>query len=252
MSSEPSSLVDLAVNVRTLVESIGQARFDDFIEDWFREYLDALRAATEDPKVEPLLLPLPLNQHDEGSPDPPELRQRSLAERVVVLAVLHNLYVRDGVPLLAKPSPQEPVRFSVWKLLLENPFTDDDVSTLRYILDQVAAELSPAESAGASEYRPKKDIGQVFGFRSDKQLEWFLRRHPEIRTTRPLTRKDTRHPKRLNIHAGDIVQALAKDDSIDREEIAARVESSIRQLDLAERSEKSVLKAFGISKQLGR
>jgi hypothetical protein len=56
----------------------------------------------------------------------------------------------------------------------------------------------------------KKEVKAIFAM-SDKEVDGFLAKHPEIRTLRPKTRAGKPHPRRLRVHILDFAKAIGRD-----------------------------------------
>ena len=57
----------------------------------------------------------------------------------------------------------------------------------------------------------KTAVRKVFAL-TDKKINGFLAKHPEIRTLRPKTQKGKPHPRRLKVHIVNFVKAIRHDD----------------------------------------
>jgi hypothetical protein len=69
-------------------------------------------------------------------------------------------------------------------------------------------------------YRPRGELAKYLG--SDKRLRYLLDQDPSIRRRRPPTKQGELHPRRMLVHAAELIAALARRDTLDRRGIEKR------------------------------
>jgi hypothetical protein len=87
---------------------------------------------------------------------------------------------------------------------------------------------------------------RIFGFRTPKELDWFLKKHPEVQQDRPLTKAGTPHKRRRTVSVLGLSRAIAQDDKILSDPARRRrMESRLHKASLGKRLEDEALAYLG-------
>jgi hypothetical protein len=96
-------------------------------------------------------------------------------------------------------------------------------------------------------YMPAKEVEHIFFGGRAKRRKAFLRKHPAVRTQRPMTKDGQPHRRRLNIHVLDFMQALRQDEYFANDpSIRKRIERNLQRAEINERLANATNTFFGI------
>jgi len=108
-----------------------------------------------------------------------------------------------------------------WDTRIVNPPAEWRVANFHAIAEMVEEEAQAIQTAAEPDddasYRPKSEARSMFGFTSEREFSSFLKRH-KIRTQKPIAKSTGKpHPRRLNVHIGDVAEAKAREsDPLDQ------------------------------------
>jgi hypothetical protein len=124
------------------------------------------------------------------------------------------------------------------RLLLK--VADDDGTRLARFLPGLSRPTVPQPT-----FRPAKEVRDVFGFKTQKQLDCFLERHAEVKQMRPLTRGGTENQRRRMIDVLGMVRAISTDTAIMGDSRRrARMEARLKAAQLTQQLEAEALAMF--------
>lgn len=138
-----------------------------------------------------------------------------------------------------------------WRQALDGLPAIDAGTLIAWIKHEAArgAAVAPPKDQGGGDdreeyYLPAKKIKDIF-FLTSKKLQVFLEAHPNIKQKRPLSRKGTPNPQRLNLHILDFIKAIRSDDLIaGNPAVARRIENNLQRAQLAKQIEDAAIAMF--------
>jgi hypothetical protein len=96
-------------------------------------------------------------------------------------------------------------------------------------------------------YMPAKEIETIFFAGNATRRKRFLRKHPEVRTRRPLTEDGTPHSRRLNINVLGFLEALRRDEYYANNPLVwKQIERNMKRAEVNEKLLDATLPFFGI------